>query len=68
MKLLSRILLVISIALMLYGYWGVFAVSGSKHYQEMDGYIPFMAMVVGAVMFIVRLMLLLVMKKKRQGK
>lgn len=34
--------LLIALALIAYGYWGLMTESGSRHYDEMDGMIPFL--------------------------
>jgi hypothetical protein len=64
MKIALQIILVISIALMVYGYWGAFTSSGNKVYDEMDGFIPFIMLIAGAILFIVSVIILLLKRKK----
>jgi hypothetical protein len=64
MKLSSYLLLLASLALMIYGYWGAFTTAGNKVYDEMDGYYPFFMLIGGAVLFIVFLVLFFISRKK----
>jgi hypothetical protein len=64
MKIVSWMILVVSAALMIYGYWGAFTSSGNKVYDEMDAMYPFILLVAGAVLFIASVIILLLKRKK----
>ncbi|MES2848998.1 MAG: hypothetical protein V4685_08080 [Bacteroidota bacterium] len=59
MKTASKILLLLSIALICYGYWGAFTSSGNKVYDEMDGVIPFGIMLLGCLLLIIVIVMLI---------
>jgi len=66
MKLTSYIILIASLALMIYGYWGAFTTGGNKVYDEMDGFYPFFMLLGGVILFITFLVLLIIMRRKRR--
>lgn len=43
---------ILAIALIIYGYWGVFTKSGSRYYDEMSGMIPWFLMLLGIALMI----------------
>lgn len=65
MKTASRIILVLAIGSMIYGWWGAFTPSGNKVYDEMDGLLPFFILIFGVVLFVVFLVLVFIRKRKR---
>ncbi|MEO6541526.1 MAG: hypothetical protein ABIN74_11060 [Ferruginibacter sp.] len=64
MKIASCIILIASLALMIYGYWGAFTTAGNKVYDEMDGYYPFFMLLGGVVLFIVFFVLLFISNRR----
>jgi heme/copper-type cytochrome/quinol oxidase subunit 2 len=64
LKTALRIILIVAIALMIYGYWGAFTPSGNKVYDEMDGYFPFFLLIGGVILFIVFLILVFIRRRK----
>ena len=66
MKTAFRVLLIISIACIGYGYWGAFTQSGNHVYDEMDAFLPFFIMIAGIVLFIVFIVLVVLVKRKRE--
>lgn len=64
MKISSRIILILALALTGYGYWGAFTTAGNKVYDEMDGFYPFFIMIAGVVLLVVFLIMIIVMKRK----
>lgn len=64
MKTTSRILLLLAIAFISYGYWGAFTPSGNKVYDEMDAYLPFFVMIAGTVLLAMFFILFIVIKRK----
>ena len=64
MKLASRIILILALALTGYGYWGAFTNNGNKVYDEMDAFYPFFIMIAGLILFVVFLIMLFIMKRK----
>jgi len=60
----SKIISIISLALIAYGYWGAFTSAGNKVYDEMDGYYPFFMLLVGALMLITTVIVVLIKKRK----
>jgi len=67
MKIISRIILVLALALTGYGYWGAFTRSGNKVYDEMDGFIPFFIMIGGVILFVVFLIMIFIMRRRAKG-
>ena len=67
MKTASRIICIIAIALITFGYWGAFTRSGNKVYDEMDGFIPFFMLIAGIVLFLAFLILLLIRRRKAKN-
>jgi heme/copper-type cytochrome/quinol oxidase subunit 2 len=67
MKTASRIICVIAIALIMYGYWGAFTKSGNKVYDEMDAYFPFFLLIAGVVLFIIFLVLFIIRKRRQKS-
>ncbi|MEP7377648.1 MAG: hypothetical protein ABI675_29860 [Chitinophagaceae bacterium] len=67
MKTASRILLIISIAAITYGYWGAFTHSGNKVYDEMDAFLPFFILIGGVILLIAFIILAIIMRRKRKG-
>ncbi|CAN5239611.1 hypothetical protein BH11BAC6_BH11BAC6_08650 [soil metagenome] len=65
MKTTSRIMLIIAIALIVYGYWGAFTQSGNKVYDEMDAYLPFFAMILGVILFTAYLVLIIIIRRRK---
>jgi hypothetical protein len=49
MKLISKIIVLLAVPAIIYGYWGAFTASGNKVYDEMDAMFPFFIMIVGVV-------------------
>jgi len=64
MKIISKIILFVAIALIIYGYWGAFTNSGNKYYDEMDAYFPFFMMIFGIVILFVLLIVMIIKKRK----
>lgn len=64
MKIVSRVLLILSIACIGYGYWGAFTQSGNNVYDEMDAFLPFFIMIAGIILFIVFIILFILAKRK----
>lgn len=46
-------MLIVSLALIIYVYWGAFTNAGNKVYDEMDGFFPFFLIMGGVVLFVV---------------
>lgn len=65
MKIVSRIIFIVAIALITYGYWGAFTQSGNKVYDEMDAYLPFYILIFGVILFVVFILLVIIMRRKR---
>lgn len=53
MKKASRIVGIVALVLMIYGYWGAFTQSGNKVYDEMDAFLPFFVLVFGVILLVV---------------
>jgi len=66
MKAASRIILILSLALIGYGYWGAFTRSGNKVYDEMDGMLPFFVLLTGVILLIVSLILFIIMRRRNR--
>ena len=66
MKAVSRILPVIAIASIAYGYWGAFTQSGNKVYDEMDAFFPFFILIAGVILLIAFVVLVIVMRRKNR--
>ena len=66
MKIASRVLLILSITCISYGYWGAFTQSGNKVYDEMDAFLPFFIMIAGIILFIVFIILFILAKRKEK--
>lgn len=66
MKITPGIMLTIAIAFMAYGYWGAFTESGNKVYDEMDAMLPFFGLVLGAVLFIIFVVIMIVIKNRKR--
>ncbi len=64
MKKASLIILIVSIVLITYGYWGAFTKSGNKVYDEMDALFPFFVLIFGVILLIVFLVLVFIMRRK----
>ncbi|MEP7164284.1 MAG: hypothetical protein ABI741_06300 [Ferruginibacter sp.] len=64
MKIASRIILIVAIILIGYGYWGAFTRSGNKVYDEMDAYFPFFMLIGGLILFLSFLILVMIMRRK----
>jgi uncharacterized membrane protein YedE/YeeE len=64
LKIISRILLLIAVAAIVYGYWGAFTSSGNKVYDEMDAFYPFFILIAGIILLIVFFVLLFITKKR----
>jgi uncharacterized membrane protein len=64
MKKAARFILPLSIAMVVYGYWGAFTKAGNRVYDEMDGLLPFFVLIVGLILLIVVLVLIFLMKRK----
>ncbi|HZH95573.1 MAG TPA: hypothetical protein VEY06_06785 [Flavisolibacter sp.] len=67
MKKAARIILIMAILSVIYGYWGAFTPSGNKVYDEMDGMLPFFVLIFGVVLFIVFLVMILIVKRKSKA-
>ncbi len=67
MKTTSKIIFILSILLIGYGYWGAFSESGNKVYDEMNGLFPFYMLILGTILFIVFLLLLIIIRKKSKA-
>ena len=64
----SKIICIISLILIGYGYWGAFTNAGNKVYDEMDGYYPFFILLAGMLMLVTTFIIVLVKKRKmRKG-
>lgn len=59
-------MLIIAIAFMAYGYWGAFTESGNKVYDEMDAMLPFFGLIIGAVLFIISVVIMIVARKRKR--
>ena len=69
MKKASRIILVVAMVLIVYGYWGTFTKSGNKVYDEMDAMLPFFVLIFGVILLLVFAILVFIMKgKSKAGK
>ena len=66
MKTLSRILLILAIAAITYGYWGVFTQSGNRVYDEMDAYLPFFILIAGVILLIAFIILAIIIRRKKK--
>ena len=66
MKIVARIIFIIAVALITYGYWGAFTHSGNKVYDEMDAYLPFFILIFGVILFVVFILLVIIMRRKRK--
>ncbi len=66
MKTLSRLMLLVAIASIMYGYRGAFTRSGDKVYDEMDAYLPFFVLIFGAVLLIAFVILTIIMRHKKK--
>ncbi len=66
MKTLSRILLIVAIASVSYGYWGAFTRSGNKVYDEMDAFFPFFILVAGVILLLAFFILVIIMRRKKK--
>jgi hypothetical protein len=64
MKIISRVVFLVSIALIGYGYWGAFTEPGNRVYDEMDAFFPFFLLIGGVVLFIIFLILVIIMRRK----
>jgi heme/copper-type cytochrome/quinol oxidase subunit 2 len=64
MKIILRIMLLIAIAFIVYGYWGAFTASGNKMYDEMDAYYPFFMLLFGVLVLMVCLIMFFIRKRK----
>ncbi|MEO7046371.1 MAG: hypothetical protein ABI091_13760 [Ferruginibacter sp.] len=65
MKTASKIILPLSLALIIFGYWGAFTNQGNKVYDEMDAYYPFFMLLMGIFLLIVFFILLMIIKRKK---
>jgi ABC-type phosphate transport system permease subunit len=65
-KTVSRILLTVGIASIIYGYWGAFTRSGNKVYDEMDAYLPFFILIAGVSLMIAFIILEIIMRRKKK--
>jgi heme/copper-type cytochrome/quinol oxidase subunit 2 len=69
MKLFLVILLIASLALAGYGYWGAFTAGGNKVYDELDAYYPFFMLITGVVLLITWLVIVIIRKRRtKKGK
>lgn len=66
MKTVARILLIVGIASIIYGYWGAFTRSGNKVYDEMDAYLPFFILIAGVILVIAFIILAIIMRRKNK--
>jgi uncharacterized membrane protein len=66
MKKAARIILIMAVLSIGYGYWGAFTPSGNKVFDEMDGMLPFFVLIFGAVLFIVFLVMILIVKENQK--
>jgi hypothetical protein len=64
MKKTSRIIFILAIALIGYGYWGAFTKTGNKLYDEMDGFIPYFILLGGLVLLLWFIILVILMRKR----
>jgi uncharacterized membrane protein len=53
MKLFAIVLGMLSVAGMIFGWWGVETVSGRRHFDEMAGIIPFVAGIASFILLLV---------------
>jgi hypothetical protein len=60
MKLTATILIVIGVALALYGWWGIFTKAGQRKYDEMDGFYPFFIGLGGLASILIAIILVVI--------
>ena len=65
MKLLSRIILIVAVAAIGYGYPGAFTRAGSKVYDERDALLPFFNLIAGVGLLIAFLIMVVVGRRKK---
>ncbi|MEM5492355.1 hypothetical protein [Hoeflea sp. AS16] len=53
MKLFAILLVLVSLAGMIFGWWGVETVSGRRHFDEMAGIIPFVTGIASFVLLLI---------------
>lgn len=63
MRLAGIILIVISLGMGLFCYWGIYTESGRRRYDEMAGMIPFFVGIAGGVLLLVGGVLLFLSRK-----
>lgn len=57
-------MLIVSLALIIYVYWGAFTNAGNKVYDEMDGFFPFFLIMGGVVLFVVFWVLVILLRRE----
>jgi hypothetical protein len=65
MKATAHSLVVLALALIAFGWWGIETTAGRQRFDEMAGMIPFGAQVAGALCLLVAVVLYLVLWKRR---
>jgi len=58
-------LAMLGLALALFGWWGVFTAAGGRHFDEMDGLIPFFAGVAGLALLAIAAIVALIAWRRR---
>ncbi len=53
MTKIAAALAVIGLALVVFGWWGIYTAAGMRRYDEMDGLIPFFAGVAGVGLIVI---------------
>jgi hypothetical protein len=61
MKNAALLLLVLSIVLGTYGYWGAFTHSGQKYYDEMDAMLPFFTLLFACLLAMISVILAIIL-------
>lgn len=65
-KMIHIIVMVIILISAVFGWWGMFHPAGQKHFDEMDGMIPFFALCFSAVAGSIYVILMII-RKIRNG-
>jgi hypothetical protein len=64
MRALIKVFFLLALALISFGYFGYFTQVGSRHFDEMDGLIPFFALVAGGILLCITICGLVFYRRK----